>query len=61
MVTLFIQRQYYLSRRRKHLRDPIRRAAGLPMGRSRHGSVVLSDKDIAALEKELEKEQPAPQ
>jgi uncharacterized hydrophobic protein (TIGR00271 family) len=60
VVTLFIQRQYYLSRRRKHLRDPIRRAAGLPMGRSRHGSVVLSDKDIAALEKDLEQDHSAP-
>ena len=55
--TLFIQRQYYLHRRRRHLRDPLRRAAGLPMGRSRHGSVVLSDKDIEA----LEREHPAPQ
>jgi uncharacterized hydrophobic protein (TIGR00271 family) len=60
VTTLFIQRQYYLHRRRKHLRDPIRRTAGLPMGRSRHGSVVLSDKDIEALERELDQEHSAP-
>ena len=35
IVTLFIQRRWYLSRRHTHLRDPARRAAGLPVGRSR--------------------------
>jgi uncharacterized hydrophobic protein (TIGR00271 family) len=35
VVTLFVQRRWYVSRRRKHLRDPARGAAGLPVGRSR--------------------------
>ncbi len=34
-VTLYVQRRVYLSRRRRHLRDPVRSAAGLPIGRSR--------------------------
>jgi uncharacterized hydrophobic protein (TIGR00271 family) len=34
VITLFIQRRYYVARRRKHLRDPHRAAAGLPVGRS---------------------------
>jgi uncharacterized hydrophobic protein (TIGR00271 family) len=34
LLTLFIQRRYYLNRRIKHLQDPARRAAGLPIGRS---------------------------
>jgi uncharacterized hydrophobic protein (TIGR00271 family) len=34
LLTLFIQRRYYLARRIKHLRDPSRAAAGLPVGRS---------------------------
>jgi uncharacterized hydrophobic protein (TIGR00271 family) len=34
VVTLYIQRRYYVARRRKHLMDPARRAAGLPLGRS---------------------------
>lgn len=58
VLTLFVQRQHYLRRRRKHLRDPLRRTAGLPMGRSRRGSVVLSDKDMAEFEKD--REEPAP-
>jgi hypothetical protein len=52
VVTLFIQRQYYLRRRRQHLRDPIRMEAGLPMGRSRRGSAVLSGKDIEELQRQ---------
>jgi uncharacterized hydrophobic protein (TIGR00271 family) len=35
VVTLYVQRRWYVSRRRKHLRDPAREAAGLPVGRSR--------------------------
>jgi uncharacterized hydrophobic protein (TIGR00271 family) len=35
--TLFVQRRLYVGRRVKHLRDPSRRAAGLPVGRSRRG------------------------
>jgi uncharacterized hydrophobic protein (TIGR00271 family) len=34
LLTLYIQRRYYVARRRKHLRDPSRAAAGLPVGRS---------------------------
>ena len=34
VLTLFIQRRYYLVRRRRHLNDPSRAAAGLPVGRS---------------------------
>ncbi len=34
VLTLFVQRRYYVARRRKHLRDPSRAAAGLPVGRS---------------------------
>ena len=37
VLTLFIQRRYYVSRRRRHLMDPARRAAGLPVGRSARG------------------------
>ena len=33
-VTLFIQRRWYVERRVKHLADPARGAAGLPLGRS---------------------------
>ena len=36
VLTLFIQRRYYVARRRKHLSDPMRAAAGLPVGRSTH-------------------------
>lgn len=34
VITLFIQRRYYVARRRKHLSDPARSAAGLPLGQS---------------------------
>jgi uncharacterized hydrophobic protein (TIGR00271 family) len=34
VLTLFVQRRYYVVRRRKHLQDPSRAAAGLPVGRS---------------------------
>jgi uncharacterized hydrophobic protein (TIGR00271 family) len=34
VLTLFIQRRYYVARRRKHLQDPSRAAAGLTVGRS---------------------------
>ena len=37
VVTLFLQRRWYVVRRVRHLRDPARGAAGLPIGRSRHG------------------------
>jgi uncharacterized hydrophobic protein (TIGR00271 family) len=38
IITLFVQRRYYIARRRKHLMDPIRREAGLPIGRSARGT-----------------------
>jgi uncharacterized hydrophobic protein (TIGR00271 family) len=34
VLTLYVQRRYYVARRRKHLRDPSRAAAGLPVGHS---------------------------
>jgi uncharacterized hydrophobic protein (TIGR00271 family) len=34
VLTLFVQRRYYVARRRKHLMDPSRGEAGLPVGRS---------------------------
>ena len=34
VITLFVQRRYYVTRRRKHLMDPVRSEAGLPVGRS---------------------------
>jgi uncharacterized hydrophobic protein (TIGR00271 family) len=36
VVTLFLQRRWYVVRRVRHLRDPARGAAGLPVGHSRH-------------------------
>lgn len=36
--TLYIKRRVYVRRRRKHLRDPTRKVAGLPVGRSRRAS-----------------------
>jgi uncharacterized hydrophobic protein (TIGR00271 family) len=35
VATLYLQRRWYVSRRVKHLDDPVRGAAGLPLGRSR--------------------------
>ena len=35
VATLYVQRRYYVARRRRHLRDPARGSAGLPIGRSR--------------------------
>ena len=36
VLTLFVQRRLYVIRRRRHLEDPARAAAGLPEGRSEH-------------------------
>jgi uncharacterized hydrophobic protein (TIGR00271 family) len=44
MLTLYVQRLLYVRRRRAHLRDEAREVAGLPIGRSRRGSVVTSGK-----------------
>jgi uncharacterized hydrophobic protein (TIGR00271 family) len=41
VITLAIQRRYYVARRRKHLIDPARGAAGLPLGRSTSGSIEV--------------------
>ncbi len=38
VLTLYIQRRYYVVRRRRHLVDPVRAQAGLPLGRSVSGS-----------------------
>ncbi len=41
VTVLFIQRRFYVRRRRAHLSDKAREAAGLPLGRSRReGSVT---------------------
>jgi uncharacterized hydrophobic protein (TIGR00271 family) len=37
VLTLFVQRRLYVTRRRRHLADPVRQAAGLPVGRSARG------------------------
>ena len=41
LFTLFVQRRWYVARRRKHLLDPAREAAGLPLGRSRRGTTTV--------------------
>ena len=50
--TLWFQRRWYLRRRRHHLMDPAREAAGLPLGRSAHGSVVM---DVEEIQRELDR------
>jgi uncharacterized hydrophobic protein (TIGR00271 family) len=39
VLTLFLQRRIYDARRKKQLNAPYRRAAGLPLGRTRSGAV----------------------
>jgi uncharacterized hydrophobic protein (TIGR00271 family) len=41
VLTLFVQRRYYVVRRRRHLVDPIRTEAGLPLGRSMRGTTEV--------------------
>jgi uncharacterized hydrophobic protein (TIGR00271 family) len=41
VLTLFIQRRWYVHRRRRHLMDPIRTQAGLPLGRSARGTTKV--------------------
>jgi uncharacterized hydrophobic protein (TIGR00271 family) len=41
VLTLFVQRRYYVARRRRHLMDPIRTGAGLPLGRSTRGTTEV--------------------
>jgi uncharacterized hydrophobic protein (TIGR00271 family) len=46
VTVLFIQRRFYVRRRRAHLSDKAREAAGLPLGRSRReGSVTYKRPD----------------
>jgi uncharacterized hydrophobic protein (TIGR00271 family) len=39
VATLYLQRRIYVARRRRHLTDPARRGADLPVGRSRRAPV----------------------
>ena len=41
VTTLFVQRRFYVSRRKRHLGHDYRQAAGLPPDHTRGGSVVL--------------------
>jgi hypothetical protein len=41
VITLYIQRRFYVTRRRKHLLHPARTAAGLPLGRSRRDTTFV--------------------
>jgi uncharacterized hydrophobic protein (TIGR00271 family) len=41
VLTLFVQRRWYVARRRKHLMDPMRTEAGLPLGRSMRGTTEV--------------------
>ena len=41
VLTLFVQRRYYVARRRRHLMDPARTGAGLPLGRSLRGTTQV--------------------
>jgi len=43
VTTLYVQRRIYVRRRRRHLSDPARDAAGLPHGRSRKRVVLKGD------------------
>lgn len=46
ITTLWIQRRWYVRRRKHHLMDPARKAAGLPLGRSARGSIVMDVEEI---------------
>ena len=47
-LTLVVQRAVYARRRRRHLRDPVREAAGLPVGHSRRsGPAAAGPEDVA--------------
>jgi uncharacterized hydrophobic protein (TIGR00271 family) len=41
VITLYVQRRYYVTRRRRHLMDPVRTEAGLPLGRSMRGTTEV--------------------
>jgi uncharacterized hydrophobic protein (TIGR00271 family) len=55
VLTLFIQRRFYVTRRRKHLLHPARTAAGLPLGHSRRHSAAVPGRDEPERLGELEK------
>jgi uncharacterized hydrophobic protein (TIGR00271 family) len=40
VLTLYVQRRLYIARRKKHLDAPYRKAAGLPLGRTRVGATA---------------------
>ena len=46
VLTLFIQRRYYVARRVKHLSDPSRAAAGLPVGHSTQAAPLERSPDV---------------
>ena len=48
VLTLLVQRWFFARRRRRHLEDPARRAAGLPLGRSRRPEAMALRGDEAA-------------
>ncbi len=48
VLTLFVQRRYYVMRRRRHLMDPARTEAGLPLGRSMRGTTEVKGWDEAS-------------
>ena len=51
-ATLAVQRGHYARRRRRHLVDESRTAAGLPIGRSRRGTHQMDQKEMARLMEE---------
>jgi uncharacterized hydrophobic protein (TIGR00271 family) len=48
-LCLWLQRTLYMRRRRKHLTDPMRRAAGLPMGQSLRGTSAIDARELQKL------------
>ena len=57
ILTLYVQRRYYVARRSKHLLDPIRREAGLPLGRSARGTTEVKGwRELQERERERERE-----
>jgi uncharacterized hydrophobic protein (TIGR00271 family) len=48
ITTLYIQRRFYLARRRRHFFDGAREAAGLPIGQSRQRQVRVDGREAGA-------------
>jgi hypothetical protein len=44
-----VQRRLYLRRRVEHLTDPMRKAAGLPMGQSLRGTSAIDARELQKL------------